>query len=630
MSEQINHECGLALIRLLKPLEFYQEKYGTSLYGLNKLQLLLQKQRNRGQDGAGVATIKLDMPPGNRYISRRRSNSPQYIKEVFQGIRSHFVDCTSEQLNDPKWLKENKPYTGELLLGHLRYGTHGGNTIETVHPFLRQSNWITRNLALAGNFNLTNIDELFQELVDLGQNPKEKSDTVTVLEKIGHFLDDEVQRLFNWFKAENYSNQQINTLIAEHIDVQRLLQKACRKFDGGYIMAGLMGHGDAFVMRDPSAIRPAFYYQDEEIVVVASERPAIQTCMNVHHTEVQELKRGHALIIKKNGKVTEKLCKDQLPRTACSFERIYFSRGTDRDIYLERKKLGELLAPAIMKEIDNDIENTVFSFIPNTAEVAYFGMVEGIQKEVDKINKKKLLELGTDVTEKDIDRILSFKPRVEKLAVKDEKMRTFIADDTSRDELVKHVYDVTYGIVKNNVDTLVLMDDSIVRGTTLRESIINILNTLKPKKIVIVSSAPHIRYPDCYGIDMSKMKNFVAFNALIELLKKDGKEDLLKKAYWDCKHQETLPPEEMQNAIQFLYARYTDEQISEKIAQLVTPAHVTVPVKVIYQTLPDLHKACPNNNGDWYFSGNYPTAGGVRVVNRAFINFFEGNNERAY
>lgn len=630
MSDQIKHECGLALIRLLKPLDYYHKKYGTALYGLNKLQLLLQKQRNRGQDGAGVATIKLDMPPGTRYISRRRSNSPQYLKDVFQGIRSHFVDVTAEQLNNPAWLKSNKPYTGELLLGHLRYGTHGANTIETVHPFLRQSNWITRNLALAGNFNLTNIDELFGELVDLGQNPKEKSDTVTVLEKIGHFLDDEVQRLFNWFKPEGYTNQQINTLIAEHLDVQRLLQRACRKFDGGYIMAGLMGHGDAFVMRDPSGIRPAFYYHDDEIVVVASERPAIQTCIDVSYADVKELKRGHALIIKKNGKIAEELCKDQLPRTACSFERIYFSRGTDRDIYLERKKLGELLAPVIMKEIENDIDNTVFSFIPNTAEVAFYGMVEGIRKEVNTIRKKELLDLGGKATSEDIDRILHYSPRVEKLAVKDEKMRTFIADDASRGELVSHVYDVTYGIVNNHVDTLVLMDDSIVRGTTLKDSIINIVSRLKPKKIIIVSSAPHIKYPDCYGIDMSKMKNFVAFRALLSLLKADNKEAELKKAYEACKHQETLPPEEMENAIQFLYDYYTDEQLSDKIAEIVTPEHVKIPIKVIYQKLSDLHIACPNNNGDWYFSGNYPTAGGVRVVNRAFINFMEGNDNRAY
>lgn len=630
MSDHIKHECGLALIRLLKPLDYYHEKYGTALYGLNKLQLLLQKQRNRGQDGAGIATIKLDMPPGNRYISRRRSNSPQYLKDLFQGVRQHFADVTPEQFDDPAWLKANKPYTGELLLGHLRYGTHGANTIETVHPFLRQSNWISRNLALAGNFNLTNIDELFQELVNLGQNPKEKSDTVTVLEKIGHFLDDEVQRLFNWFKPEGYTNQQINTLIAEHLDVQRLLQRACRKFDGGYIMAGLMGHGDAFVMRDPSAIRPAFYYHDDEIVVVASERPAIQTCIDVSYSDVKELKRGHALIIKKNGKVTEDLCKDQEERTACSFERIYFSRGTDRDIYLERKKLGELLAPTIMKEIDNDIENTVFSFIPNTAEVAFFGMVEGIQKEAQKIQKKRLLDLGANITEADIDSILKIQPRVEKLAVKDEKMRTFIADDVSRGEMVSHVYDVTYGIVNNHVDTLVLIDDSIVRGTTLRDSIINIISRLKPKKIVIVSSAPQIRYPDCYGIDMSKMKNFVAFRALLMLLKEEGKEDMLQQAYAACKEQEQLPPEEMVNAIQFLYDQYTDEQISAKIAEIVTPEHVKIPVSVIYQSLANLREACPNNNGDWYFSGNYPTVGGVRVVNRAFINYMEGNDKRAY
>lgn len=632
MSDQIKHECGLAMIRLLKPLDYYHKKYGTALYGLNKMNLLLQKQRNRGQDGAGLVTIKLDSTPGTRYISRRRSNSPQYLKDLFEGVFSHFSDITKEQLNDPVWLKDNKPYTGELLLGHLRYGTHGANTIETVHPFLRQNNWITRNLVLAGNFNLTNVDELFAELLSFGQYPKEKSDTVTVLEKIGHFLDDEVQRLFNWFKPEGYTNQEINGLIAEHLDVQRLLQRASRKFDGGYVMAGLIGHGDAFVLRDPAGIRPAFYYYDDEIVVVASERPAIQTSLNIRYFQVRELKPGHALIIKKNGTVTEELCKEPTLQTPCSFERIYFSRGTDRDIYLERKKLGELLADKILKAVHYDFENTLFSFIPNTAEVAFYGMVKGLEAKLNEIKNKQILALSQkgELTDEALSKILAQSIRAEKLAVKDEKLRTFIADDASRGEMVSHVYDVTYGIVQNEVDTLVLIDDSIVRGTTLRDSIIYILSTLKPKKIIIVSSAPQIRYPDCYGIDMSKMKEFVAFRALVELLDQDGKMHLMQEVYYRCIEQEKLPIEQMENQVKFLYDQYTEEQISAKISELVTPENISPDVQVIYQSIEDLHKACPNNKGDWYFSGNYPTPGGMRVVNRAYVNYMKNNDERAY
>ncbi|MBK8346646.1 MAG: amidophosphoribosyltransferase [Saprospiraceae bacterium] len=632
MSDPIKHECGLALIRLLKPLDYYHKKYGTALYGLNKMNLLLQKQRNRGQDGAGLVTIKLDSMPGTRYISRRRSNSPQYLKDLFEGVFSHFNDVTKEQLNDPVWLKENKPYTGELLLGHLRYGTHGANTIETVHPFLRQNNWITRNLVLAGNFNLTNVDELFGELLSFGQYPKEKSDTVTVLEKIGHFLDDEVQRLFNWFKPEGYTNQEINTLIAEHLDVQRLLQRACRKFDGGYVMAGLIGHGDAFVLRDPGGIRPAFYYHDDEIVVVASERPAIQTSLNIRYHQVKELKPGHALIIKKNGTVSEEPCKEPAALTPCSFERIYFSRGTDRDIYLERKKLGELLAGKIMKAVNYDIENTLFSFIPNTAEVAFYGMIKGLEARLNLIKAEQIMALreNGNLTPEKLQQILDQSVRVEKLTVKDEKLRTFIADDASRGEMVSHVYDVTYGIVKNEVDTLVLIDDSIVRGTTLKDSIIYILSTLKPKKIIIVSSAPQIRYPDCYGIDMSKMKEFVAFRALVALLAEDGKMHLMDEVYQRCLEQEKLPIEQVENQVKFLYEQYSDDQISAKISELVTPENITPEVEVIYQSIADLHKACPNNKGDWYFSGDYPTPGGMRVVNRAFINYMKNSDERAY
>ena len=632
MSDHIKHECGLALIRLLKPLSYYQEKYGTALYGLHKMQLLLQKQRNRGQDGAGLVTIKLDMLPGNRYISRKRSNSPQYLKDLFDGVFTHFQDVGTEKMADAKWLKHNKPYTGELLLGHLRYGTHGVNTIETVHPFLRENNWITRNLVLAGNFNLTNVDELFSELIGFGQYPKEKSDTVTVLEKIGHFLDDEVQRLFSWFKPEGYSNQEINDLIVQHLDIQRLLQRATRKFDGGYVLAGLIGHGDAFVMRDPAGIRPAFYYHDDEIVVVASERPAIQTVLNIRYFQVQELKPGHALIIKKNGLVTESLCQDPLPKKPCSFERIYFSRGTDRDIYLERKRLGERLVDKILKSIQNDLENTIFSFIPNTAEVAFFGMMKGLENRLNDIKKEKIQALlqRNELTEENLSRVLQMSVRAEKLAVKDEKLRTFIADNVSRGRMVSHVYDVTYGIVRNEVDTLVLIDDSIVRGTTLRDTIIYILSTLRPKKIIIVSSAPQIRYPDCYGIDMSKMKEFIAFRALVSLLEEEGKTNLMQEVYQRCVEQEKLPVAKMTNQVKFLYDQFTEEQISRKISQLVKPENIIPDVEIIYQSIEDLHEACPDHQGDWYFSGIYPTPGGNRVVNRAFINYMKNSDERAY
>lgn len=630
MSDQIKHECGLAVIRLLKPLDYYLEKYGTPLYGLNKLQLMMQKQRNRGQDGAGVATIKLDMQPGNRYISRKRSIGNAYLKDLFEGVFNNFNDLTPDELSDIPWLKVNKPYTGEVLMGHLRYGTHGANNIEAVHPFLRQNNWISRNLVCAGNFNMTNIEELFDELLSFGQYPKEVSDTVTIMEKIGHFLDDEVQRIFDVYKQEGYSNIAINQFIAEQLDVQRILTRAARKFDGGYVIAGMIGHGDAFVLRDPAGIRPAFYYYDDEVAVVASERPPIQTCFDVRHHQVHEIKPGHALIIKKNGQIAEVPVKEELPRNACSFERIYFSKGTDRDIYLERKKLGEKVVPQILKSINHDFENTIFSFIPNTAEVAYYGMLEGLDKACNEIKKKKLLELGPNATPEDIDKILALRPRAEKLAIKDEKLRTFIADDVVRGEMVSHVYDVTYGIVRNEVDTLVLIDDSIVRGTTLRDSIIYILAHLKPKKIIIVSSAPQIRYPDCYGIDMSKMKDFVAFKALTELLKRDNREEMLHEVYEKCKLEELKPVEEMVNHVQSLYELYTDEDISGKVAEMVRAKHIKPEVEIIYQTVENLHDACPNHNGDWYFSGNYPTVGGVRVVNRAFINYMENKNTRAY
>ncbi len=630
MSDVIKHECGIALIRLLKPLEYYQKKYGSPLYGIEKLRLLLQKQRNRGQDGAGMATIKIGIDPGKKYISRKRSVAANYLQDLFDQVFRHFDDLPEEKLQDAAWLKANKPYTGELLLGHLRYGTHGDNSIETCHPFLRQNNWITRNLILAGNFNLTNVDELFQELVELGQYPKEKSDTVTVLEKIGHFLDDEVQRLHTWFKPDGYSNEEINELIFHHLDIQRLLRRASRKFDGGYVMCGLLGHGDAFIMRDPSGIRPAFYYHDDEIVVAASERPAIQTALNVHLSKIQELQRGHALIIKRDGRVSEKPYIEQLDRAACSFERIYFSRGNDHDIYLERKKLGEQLAEPVLQAVDRDFKHTVFSFVPNTAETAFYGLIEGIDNRLNEIKQEKILKLGRDVKTKKLEKILAMHPRVEKLVVKDAKMRTFIADTTSRGQMVSHVYDVTYGLVDNDKDTLVLLDDSIVRGTTLRNSILQIVSRLRPKKIIIVSSAPQIRYPDCYGIDMSKMQEFVAFQALVALLKEHKKEHLLQEAYKRCKAQEGKPKEEITNEVKALYDEFSYEEVSDKIAQIVTPPDIKPKVEIIYQTIEGLHQACPNNKGDWYFSGNYPTPGGNRVVNRAFINYMEGRDERAY
>jgi len=631
MSDAIKHECGIALIRLRKPLSFYQEKYGSAFYGIEKMRLLLQKQRNRGQDGAGLATIKLDPNPGEKYISRKRSVASNYLDDLFDQIWYHFSNLKEYQL-DAEWLKNNKPYMGELLLGHLRYGTHSDNSIETCHPFLRQNNWISRNLLLAGNFNLTNVDELFQELVELGQYPKEKSDTVTVLEKIGHFLDDEVQRLHTWYKPDGHSNIQINDLIYENLDIQRLLKRACKKFDGGYVMAGLIGHGDAFVIRDPAGIRPAFYYADEEIVVVASERPAIQTTMEVNFQDIREVKPGHVLIIRKNGDLQEVPFIEPREISPCSFERIYFSRGNDRDIYLERKALGRKLIPQILESVDYDFENTVFSFVPNTAETAFFGMIEGIYESLDIVKTKKIQTLINqgEVDDIALQKIMALKPRIEKLILKDAKIRTFIADSQTRGKLVSHVYDITYGLVKNGVDTLVLLDDSIVRGTTLRDSIIHIASTLKPKKIIIASTAPQIRFPDCYGIDMSKMGEFVAFKALVKLLEERNKTNLLHETYARCKEVEFSSAALAENQVSRLYESFSYQEISEKIAEIVTPPGIATEIEVIYQTISDLHDACPNHKGDWYFSGKYPTPGGGRVANRAFINYMEKKDVRAY
>ena len=633
MSDFIKHECGLGMVRLLKPIEYYAEKYGTPLYGLNKLDLLMQKIRNRGQDGAGVATIKFDMEEGQRYISRHRSRDRSAMQDVFKHIYKHFKKVKPEEFKDIQKLKREKPYIGELMMGHLRYGTHGENSIESVHPFLRQSNWITRNLVVAGNFNLTNVRELFSQLVDLGQHPKELSDTVTVMEKIGHFLDDEVHRIHQWYKPEGFSNREITQKIIETLDVPRLLRRAARKFDGGFTIGGMIGHGDAFVMRDPNGIRPAFWYQDDEFVVVCSERPAIQTAFNVRWKKVKEIKPGHALIIRRNGEVFESPYTDtDRPHRPCSFERIYFSRGTDRKIYLERKQLGRNLAKQILKRVDYDFDRTVFSFVPNTAETAYLGLVEEAEELLNKRKQRRIRELSKKdkLTEKSLAKTLRATVRREKLIIKDEKLRTFIADDSMRGNMVHYGYDVTYGIVENYEDTIVIMDDSIVRGTTMRDSIVSILNRLHPKRVLIVSSAPQIRYPDCYGIDMSKLGNFVAFQALINLLKRDKKEKLIRKAYDRARASLELPDEDIRNELQPLYDRYPYEEISNEIARIVTPAGMDIPVEVIYQTVEGLHEALGKNTGDWYFSGNYPTPGGMRVVNRAFINYVDGRNERAY
>jgi len=632
MSDFIKHECGIAMIRLLKPLKYYQKKYGTPLYGLNQLNLLMQKQRNRGQDGAGVATIKLDVEPGIKYIHRERIDGAGSIKRIFDKIYKPYDNLSKGKKNDAKFIKENMPFAGELLLGHLRYGTHGKNSKKNCHPFIRKNNWINRNLVVAGNFNLTNVDELFGHLIRLGQYPSDKSDTVTVMEKIGHFLDSEIQRLYNYHKKDGETRQEISEVINQKLDVQRLLQRSAKDFDGGYTMAGLIGHGDAFVMRDPSGIRPAFYYCDDEVAVVCSERPAIQTAFNVHYSKVKELPRGHALIAKKNGQVDILPFTEQRERMACSFERIYFSRGTDRDIYLERKQLGGQLTDDVLEAVGYDFNNTVFSFVPNTAESAFFGLMKGVDKRLNEIKQKEILELAQTgkMKPKKVEKILSKTYRVEKIVVKDEKLRTFITADSVRKNMVSHGYDVTYGIIKNEVDHLVLLDDSIVRGTTLKQSIISIVARLKPKKIVIVSSAPQIRFPDCYGIDMSKMKDFVAFRALVALLEENGKAHLLKETYKKCKAEMKKPKENMKNRVKSLYNEFSYEEVSNKIAEIVTPPGIKPKVEVIYQTIEGLQAACPDNNGDWYFSGNYPTPGGNKVANQAFINYMEGSDVRAY
>jgi len=633
MSDAIKHECGIAMVRLLKPLQYYKDKYGSSFYGLNKTYLLMEKQHNRGQDGAGLANIKLDMEPGKRYISRHRSNSSTPIKDVFAHINGRFEEEfkeNPEHIQDPEWLKQNLPFTGELFLGHLRYGTFGGNSIEHCHPFLRQNNWMTRNLVLAGNFNMTNVDELFQQLVEIGQHPKEKADTVTVLEKIGHFLDEENDRLYYEFKQKGYSKANATPLIAENIDVQRILFESAKKWDGGYAIAGMMGHGDAFVMRDPAGIRPAHWYQDDEVLVVASERPAIQTAFNLKWEDVKEIQPGYALIIKKDGTVSEKKFREPLEKKACSFERIYFSRGSDKDIYQERKELGRLVVAPVLKELDYDVKNTVFSFIPNTAETSFYGMVKGVEDYINILKTDQILSGKRSLDAAQVREILSMRARVEKLTIKDAKLRTFITDDVHRDDLVSHVYDITYGTVKRGEDNVVLIDDSIVRGTTLQQSILRIVDRLGSKKIIIVSSAPQIRYPDCYGIDMAKLGDFMVFKAAIELLKETKQTNILDDVYERAKVQMELPIEQNVNVVKAIYKPFTAEQLSDKSAEIISPKNINAEVKLIFQSIEGLHSACPNHLGDWYFTGNYPTPGGNRVVNRAFINYMEGKNVRAY
>ncbi len=630
MSDALKHECGIAMVRLLKPLQYYKDKYGSAFYGINKMYLLMEKQHNRGQDGAGFASIKFDVEPGTRYISRVRSNEQQPIQDVFAKINSRLNTVIAEnpdKANDLDWQLANMPYLGNIYLGHVRYGTFGNNSIENVHPFLRQNNWKHKNLIVAGNFNMTNSGDLLKELIELGQHPKENTDTVTVMEKIGHFLDDEVLDLYHKFKQKGINKKEASPLIAKELDVQRILSRASKNWDGGYAMAGMIGHGDAFVLRDPAGIRPAYYYQDDEVVVVASERPVIQTVFNVDFDDVKEIERAHALIIKKDGTVSVDQVMEQLPKKSCSFERIYFSRGSDAAIYQERKMLGKYIFPKVLESINNDISNSVFSYIPNTAETSFYGMTEAAEEYLNEHKLQTILKGNKNISAEKLTEILSERPRIEKIAIKDVKLRTFITDDNSRDDLVAHVYDVTYGVVKPT-DNLVIIDDSIVRGTTLKKSIIKILDRLNPKKIIVVSSAPQIRYPDCYGIDMARIDEFIAFKATLELLKDTDQYHLIEEVYIKCKASQH--EERPENYVKEIYAPFTPEQISDKIADLLKTENIKSEVKIIFQSIENLHRACPNDLGDWYFTGDFPTPGGMKVVNKAFMNFYEGKKERAY
>ena len=628
MSDFLQHECGVAMIRLLKPLSYYKEKYNTSFYALNKMYLMMEKQRNRGQDGVGLVNIKLDVKPGERFISRKRSVSANPIQEVFSHINSYFNNLSEkDKLNDINWLKENLPFTGEIFLGHLRYGTYGKNKIENCHPFLRQNNWRSRNLVLAGNFNMTNVDELFNDLIDLGQHPKEKADTVTILEKIGHFLDEENQRVFKKYKQKKFNKQEISKKIESEISLTEILKKSAKHWDGGYVICGIMGHGDSFALRDPNGIRPGYYYADDEVVVIASERPVIQTSFNVNINSIKEIGRGNALIIKKSGQVYEKNIQPQKERKACSFERIYFSRGNDRDIYKERINLGKRVFKKVIKAVQGDLSNTVFSYVPNTAEVSYYGLIQECHNYLNKIKIEYLLK-EPNFQSQEFKNLFNLKVRSEKIAIKDAKLRTFISADEGREDLVTQIYDTTYGIVKKN-DTLVIIDDSIVRGTTLRQSILRILDRLEPKKIIIVSSAPQIRYPDCYGIDMAKLGDFIAFQAAIKLIKEANKDNFINEIYESCK-KENEKKDNIKNCVKEIYKPFSAEQISNKISELLKPKGITAEVEIIYQSIEDLHSSCPEHTGDWYFSGDYPTQGGNKVANRAFINYVEKINKRAY
>ncbi|PQV49487.1 amidophosphoribosyltransferase [Jejuia pallidilutea] len=632
MSDALKHECGIALIRLKKPLEFYKEKYGSAFYGVNKMYLMMEKQHNRGQDGAGFASIKLDTKPGERYISRVRSVAQQPIQDIFDQINDRI---NTEFKNHPEYnddvalQKRNIPYIGELLLGHVRYGTFGKNSVESVHPFLRQNNWMHRNLIMAGNFNMTNVKELFQNLIQLGQHPKEYTDTITIMEKIGHFLDDAVSKIYKNLKKEGYNKQQASPLIAERLKVSKILKRAAKNWDGGYAMAGLIGHGDSFVLRDPAGIRPCYYYSDDEIIVVASERPVIQTVFNVKFEDVNELPPGHAIITKKSGKFSIKKILEPLERKSCSFERIYFSRGSDAEIYQERKMLGKLLMPKVLDAIDGDLKNSVFSYIPNTAETSFYGMIETAESELNKKKTATILNGQRNISADKVTEILSERIRVEKIAIKDVKLRTFITEDSSRDDLVAHVYDITYGVIQPN-DNLVIIDDSIVRGTTLKKSILKMLDRLNPKRIVVVSSAPQIRYPDCYGIDMARLEDLIAFRAALALLKDRGQYHIVEDVYKKCKSQEDFEDKNVLNYVKEIYEPFSDDEISIKISELLSDTSINAEVKILFQPVENLHKACPEHQGDWYFTGNYPTDGGNRVVNRAFLNFYEGNKERAY
>ncbi len=633
MSDSIKHECGIVMLRLLKPLEYYLSKYGTAFYGSDKMYLLMEKQHNRGQDGAGVGCIKFDMDPGTPYISRIRSNKTNPIKNIFDKVHNKVAaiqEQNPERLRDINWLKNNLDFIGELFIGHLRYGTFGKNSIENCHPLLRENNWMSKNLMIAGNFNLTNVDELFQSLINIGQHPKKTSDTVTVLEKLGHFLDDENEEIYRKFKDQGFTKKEISPLIAEHIEIKSVLSNASKYWDGGYVITGLLGHGDGFVLRDPAGIRPAYYYHDDEVIVATSERPVIQTTFNTLLGEIKEIQPGHALIVKRDGTFSEVPIKKATTRKSCSFERIYFSRGTDASIYQERKNLGKFLVPTILKTVNYDLENTIFSYIPNTAIAAYTGMVEGLHEFCNNLKIDRLLQLKQIPDAAELQKIMSTRPRVDQIAVKDAKLRTFITEDNKRDDLVTHVYDVTYGVVKEHKDSLVVIDDSIVRGTTLKQSIVSILDRLGPVKIIIVSSAPQIRYPDCYGIDMAKLSEFIAFKATIELLKDTRQEHIITEVYNKCKASEYLPREQTLNHVKEIYQPFKPQEISDKIAELLRPKNIRAELAIVYQTIGDLHTACPDHKGDWYFTGDYPTPGGNKVANRSFINYIEGRNQRSY